>query len=133
MLAWFYFNQRMVLFSKDYSRREILLFFRFHRFPCWSETMWLKLDQKYRSLALAFRLIPSYKESPNFWYVFQERLTSIKRGCVFPMIIWPAVRMGQCRVNDHPYHAPQFKTMVVLDRHGFQIGMKSQIIEPPLL
>ena len=31
-----------------------------------------------------------------------------KRGCVFPMVIWPAFRMGQYRVNDHPYHAPQF-------------------------
>ena len=24
------------------------------------------------------------------------------------MVIWPALRMGQYRVNDHPYHAPQF-------------------------
>ena len=24
------------------------------------------------------------------------------------MVIWPAFRMGQHRVNDHPYHAPQF-------------------------
>ena len=24
------------------------------------------------------------------------------------MVIWPACRMGQYRVNDHPYHAPQF-------------------------
>ena len=31
-----------------------------------------------------------------------------KRGCVVPMVIWPAFRMGQYRVNDHPYHAPQF-------------------------
>ena len=31
-----------------------------------------------------------------------------KRGCVFPMVIWPAFRMGQYRVNDNPYHAPQF-------------------------
>ena len=28
--------------------------------------------------------------------------------CVFPMVIWPAFRMVQYRVNDHPYHAPQF-------------------------
>ena len=33
---------------------------------------------------------------------------SDKRGCVFSMVIWPAFRMGQYRVNDHPYHAPQF-------------------------
>ena len=31
-----------------------------------------------------------------------------KRGCVFPMVIWPAFRMGRYRVNDHPYHAIQF-------------------------
>ena len=31
-----------------------------------------------------------------------------KRGCVFPIVIWAAFRMGQYRVNDHPYHAPQF-------------------------
>ena len=24
------------------------------------------------------------------------------------MVIWPAFRMGLYRVNDHPYHAPQF-------------------------
>ena len=33
-----------------------------------------------------------------------------KRGCVFPMVIWPAFHMGQYRVNDHPYHAPQFNS-----------------------
>ena len=32
-----------------------------------------------------------------------------KLVCVFPMVIWPAFRMGQYRVNDHPYHAPQFR------------------------
>ena len=31
-----------------------------------------------------------------------------KRGCVFPMDIWPAFRMEQYKVNDHPYHAPDF-------------------------
>ena len=24
------------------------------------------------------------------------------------MVIWPAFRMGQYSVNDHPYYAPQF-------------------------
>ena len=38
-----------------------------------------------------------------------------KRGCVFPMVIWPAFRMGQYRVNDHPYHAPQFIGPLMLD------------------
>ena len=32
-----------------------------------------------------------------------------KQGCVFPMVIWPAFRMEKYRVNDHPYHAPQFR------------------------
>ena len=31
-----------------------------------------------------------------------------KRGCVFPMVIWPAIRMRQYRVNNYTYHAPQF-------------------------
>ena len=31
-----------------------------------------------------------------------------KRGYAFPMVIWPAFRMGPYRVNDHPSHAPQF-------------------------
>ena len=37
-----------------------------------------------------------------------------KRGCVFSMDIWPAFRMGQYRVNDHPYHAPQFTLEFIL-------------------
>ena len=31
-----------------------------------------------------------------------------KQGCVFQMVIWPAFRMEKYRINDHPYHAPQF-------------------------
>ena len=31
-----------------------------------------------------------------------------KRGCVFPMVIWPEFRMRQYSVNDHPYNASQF-------------------------
>ena len=27
------------------------------------------------------------------------------------MVIWPAFRMGQYSVNDHPYHAPQFRNL----------------------
>ena len=44
---------------------------------------------------------------PRLFCKFQE-LFSDKRGCVFPMVIWPAFRMGQFRVNDHPYHAPSY-------------------------
>ena len=36
--------------------------------------------------------------------LFQQQM--ILNGCVFPMVIWPAFRMGQYRVNDHLYHAP---------------------------
>ena len=57
-----------------------------------------------------------------FWHVWTQILTFLysrnkksrkfsdtsKRGCVFLMVIWPAFRMGQNGVNDHPYHAPQF-------------------------
>jgi len=39
---------------------------------------------------------------------------SHKRGCVFPMVIWPAFRIRQYRVNDHPYHAPQFIDCIFL-------------------
>ena len=35
-------------------------------------------------------------------------ISDSKRGCVFSMVIWLAFHMGQYRVNDHPYHAPQF-------------------------
>ena len=37
-----------------------------------------------------------------------NQMLNNKRGCVFPMVIWSAFRMGQYRVNDHLYHAPQF-------------------------
>ena len=29
------------------------------------------------------------------------------------MVIWPAFRIGQYRVNDHPYHAPQFSILLM--------------------
>ena len=33
------------------------------------------------------------------------------------MVIRPAFRMGQYRVDDHPYHAPQFTIHILLFRH----------------
>ena len=39
-----------------------------------------------------------------------------KRGCVFPMVIWPAFRIGQYRVHDHPYHAPQFTDCICMKK-----------------
>ena len=40
------------------------------------------------------------------------------RGCVFPMVIWPAFRMGQYRVSDHLYHAPQFIKRIFEVKYG---------------
>ena len=37
-----------------------------------------------------------------------------KRECVIQMVIWPAFRMEQYWVNDHPYRAPQFNYEVKL-------------------
>ena len=45
-------------------------------------------------------------------------ITSTKRGCVFPMVIWPEFRMGQYRVNDHPYHGPQFTCTTIYYING---------------
>ena len=41
-------------------------------------------------------------------------MLTYKRGCVFPMVIWPPFRMGQYRANDHPYHALQFISFILL-------------------
>ena len=34
------------------------------------------------------------------------------------MVIWPEFRMRQYRVNDHPYHAPQFTILEDLDERS---------------
>ena len=47
----------------------------------------------------------------NLFMTRRGQRDDIKRGCVFPMVIWPAFRMGQYRVNDHPYDASQFKSL----------------------
>ena len=49
-----------------------------------------------------------YITSQNLISYQQTGYTPSKRGCVFPMVICPAFRMGQYRVNDHSYHTPQF-------------------------
>ena len=60
--------------------------------------------------------------------VFFLRFAYPKRGCVLPMVIWPAFRMGQYRVNDHPYHAPQFNLSdSKLTRVGYHNRMKPGI------
>ena len=41
-------------------------------------------------------------------------LNIAKRGCVLPLVIWPAFRMEHNRVNGHPYHASLFRITVTL-------------------
>ena len=40
------------------------------------------------------------------------------------MVIWPAFRMGQYRVNNHPYHAPQFICKIL-----YKANLNDQILE----
>ena len=72
-----------------------------------SEQRCFNLNQKLGSFERANEnLVSQNKEFENRMITqggFQN-----KRGCVFPMVIWPAFRIGQYRVNDHPYHAPKF-------------------------
>ena len=51
------------------------------------------------------------KEAPHFTNPGQ--MAHSKRGCVFAMVIWPEFRMVQYRVNDHPYHTPQYILFVI--------------------
>ena len=74
-------------------------------------------------------LITLYKFEPDLLIekaAAEERLLSIidKRGCVFPMVIWPEFRMGQYRVNDHPYHASQFIILITI-RKQFKVKITS--------
>ena len=61
------------------------------------------------AMVLAVRCLPR-----NFYNNEGRHMKSYntynKRGCIFPMVIWPAFRMGQFRVKGHPYHAPQFRS-----------------------
>ena len=52
--------------------------------------------------------------SLNFRFKINYRVSklTIKRGCVFSIVIWSAFRMGQYRVNDHPQRAPQFSVQL---------------------
>ena len=51
-----------------------------------------------------------YKSKIDWTSVYLGRVSICAfRGCVFPMVICSEFRMGQHRVNDHPYHAPQFR------------------------
>ena len=67
---------------------------------------WLKNENQYDSYWGTFW---------NYWGlqirlgpVTGPRLNFNKQGCAFSMVLWPDFLMWQYRVNDHPYHAPQF-------------------------
>ena len=53
------------------------------------------------------------------------------------MVVWLAFRMGQYRVNDHTYHAPQFTRLGVFSKMisnrvpGAGAGSESQNEPPP--
>ena len=83
-----------------------------------------------KSLLGKIRPIISQIENPKLLAYFRPIRTShflthdwvilnYKRGCIFPMVIWPAFRMGQFRVKGHPYHAPQFRSDIWSKSHEF--------------
>ena len=79
------------------------------------ESMLGKLeDQKYFFLCNLSKKITDYQsQSGSYLYERAHRTSewfgaTSKRGCAFPMVIWPEFRMGLYRVNDHPNHTPQF-------------------------
>ena len=43
------------------------------------------------------------------------------------MVIWPAFRMRQYRVNDHPYHAPQFSIFCSPIISGAENGFRLRV------
>ena len=44
------------------------------------------------------------------------------------MIIWPDFRMGQHRVNDHPYHTPQFNVQKRINNNNLMLNNLSQSV-----
>ena len=48
------------------------------------------------------------------------------------MVIWPAFRMEKYRVNDHPYHAPQFMSFINPLQKLFAISYLSYYIQNDL-
>ena len=48
-----------------------------------------------------------FAETYKYFYS-SFRFARNRRECVFLMVILPAIRIGQYRVHEHPYHAPQF-------------------------
>ena len=60
------------------------------------------IDFKFSESALSNRSVP------NFWSRSKWCFFPRKRRSVFPMVSWPAFRMRQYRINDHPHHLPQF-------------------------
>ena len=62
--------------------------------------------------SLNFRFKINYRVSKLILYLTYVSKLTIKRGCVFSIVIWSAFRMGQYRVNDHPQRAPQFSVQL---------------------
>ena len=61
---------------------------------------------------------------PHRYDIEQASKDGCKRGCVFPIVVWPACRMEQYRVNDNPYRAPQFIARVTAAENqkvGFRV------------
>ena len=54
-----------------------------------------------------------YGQRPN-----QSGLYKVE--CVFPMVIWPGFRMGQCREDDHRKDAPHFMMWKMLTYDPYQ-------------
>ena len=86
--------------------------------PFCSPLWFLKMDRKGWNIGTWNSFYNSFRKW--LWWISGEKhfriqhnkskaFTCYKRGCVFPMVIWPEFCMGQYRVNDHLYHAPQFK------------------------
>jgi len=77
------------------------------------------------SQSIILEPVPSSKSNMTVEYQKEMKLILrfdfLCRGCAFPMVISPAFRMGQYRVNDHPYHAPQF-SLALID--PYQIYLK---------
>ena len=107
-LTWLNYSLTDRINGRISIKKSSLWIETFPFFLCWFQWSWnssswngLKWPQICSQMAERRSLIESKLYCIN-------NLLIIKRGCVFPMVIWPAFRMGQYRVNDNPYHAPQF-------------------------
>ena len=70
---------------------------------------WWLIPTPIRSFFQPSKMKPGHLMMNFFAVVFLLFLSDRKRGCIFPMVIWPAFRMGQYWANDHLYRAPQVR------------------------